>query len=346
MDFIQQLITVGENQQNTIEQLKRVIAEQHKDITELQQQLASLYNYVFYPKLNREKISYEISVKLKNGYRGCENITNRAQGLIVSLTSYPERMYEIKYTLYSLLNQTLKPDMIILWLTEDEFPNREKDIASEITELQNFGLTIKWCKNIKSYKKLIPALNEFPDACIVTADDDLYYDENWLRVLYDAYLKKPEYVHCHRAHRVQISGNTILPYCSWQHEISSCPPSFYNFATGVGGALYPPLNSNIYYKDLTNENLFTELCPSADDIWFWAMEILQGTKVNIVENCKKYSVVNWDREIDLSSETRLGAKNLSGGNDEALVRLVNHYPQIIEILKMVPAEKTADTQAD
>jgi hypothetical protein len=76
------------------------------------------------------------------------------------------------------------------------------------------------------------------------------------------------------------------------------------------------------------------------------MEILQGTKVNIVENCKKYSVVNWDREIGLSSETRLGAKNLSGGNDEALVRLVNHYPQIIEILKMVPAEKTADTQSD
>ncbi len=48
------------------------------------------------------------------------------------------------------------------------------------------GLTIDWCEDIKSYKKLIPTLKKYPDAIIVTADDDLIYDNKWLEQLYNA----------------------------------------------------------------------------------------------------------------------------------------------------------------
>ena len=44
-----------------------------------------------------------------------------------SLTSFPQRMYEIHYTLYSLLTQTIKPAKVILWLGREQFPNLEKD---------------------------------------------------------------------------------------------------------------------------------------------------------------------------------------------------------------------------
>ncbi len=55
-------------------------------------------------------------------------LTNK---IIISLTSFPERMDEIHYALYSLLTQTFKPDMLVLWLGEEQFPNKESDIPEK-----------------------------------------------------------------------------------------------------------------------------------------------------------------------------------------------------------------------
>ena len=38
----------------------------------------------------------------------------RDKKVIVSLTSFPERISELKYTIFSLLNQSFKPDKILL----------------------------------------------------------------------------------------------------------------------------------------------------------------------------------------------------------------------------------------
>ena len=62
-------------------------------------------------------------------------------------------------TIKTLLKQTVKPDKVVLWLAEEQFPQKENELPSELLELQNFGLTIKWCTDIRSYKKLIPAFN-------------------------------------------------------------------------------------------------------------------------------------------------------------------------------------------
>ena len=71
-------------------------------------------------------------------------------------------MYEIHYTLYSLLNQTVKPDEVVLWLAKEQFPNGNDDIPPAVLDLQKNGLTIKWCEDLRSYKKLIPSLKEYP----------------------------------------------------------------------------------------------------------------------------------------------------------------------------------------
>ena len=64
--------------------------------------------------------------------------------LILSLTSFPQRMHDIHFTLYSLLNQTLKPDEIILWLGYNEFSNKENDLPLSVLSLKHNGLTIGW----------------------------------------------------------------------------------------------------------------------------------------------------------------------------------------------------------
>ncbi len=40
-------------------------------------------------------------------------------------------------------------------------------------------------------------IEKYPNAIIVTADDDLYYKKHWLKELYELYVSKPGYVHCH-----------------------------------------------------------------------------------------------------------------------------------------------------
>jgi hypothetical protein len=253
--------------------------------------------------------------------------------LIVSVTSFPQRMYDIHFALYSLLNQTLKPDEIILWLGEDEFPNKEKNLPQNLLSLINNGLTIKWCRDVGSYTKLIPALKEYPDDIIVTADDDVYYPKNILELLYKSYLKEPQYIHCHRAHRITFDNHkNIKKYSEWIRPVSYAEPSFCNFLTGVGGILYPP---KVLYKDVLNEELFLKLSPTADDIWFWAMAVLNNTKINVVkDNIATLRFANYEREFRLSGEITLAQKNIAGGhNDKQLQNIFNHYPNLQNTLK-------------
>lgn len=277
-------------------------------------------------RINKHKILKEIA---NNKIWGL-NTTNRTQQVIVSLTSFPQRMYDIHFCLYSLLNQTLKPDRLILWLAEEEFPNKEKDIPNTVLSFKEKGLEIKWCNNIKSYKKLIPALKEFPNAIIVTADDDIYYPVDWLEKLYNSYQKEPQYIHCHRAHKILFDSNKkILPYKMWEHETYNQQPDYINFFTGAGGVLYPQGCLN---TDVLNEELFTSLAPNADDIWFWAMAVLQGTKIKVVDdNIKQLTYINPERELGLNNEITLCSQNCGNGqNDIQLANVLKQYPQIME----------------
>ena len=178
-------------------------------------------------------------------------ITGDDKDLIVSLTSYPQRMYDIHYTLYSLLNQSVKPGKVILWLSKEEFPNLEADVPQKVLQLKNNGLTINWCTNTFSYKKLIPTLTNFPNNTIVTADDDIYYEKDWLKILVESHKKNSNCIISHRAHKIKfMKDGTIAPYKKWTKKIRNIKPSFLHFLTGAGGVLYP---ANCFYKDVLNE---------------------------------------------------------------------------------------------
>lgn len=253
------------------------------------------------------------------------NIFNK-NGLIVSLTSYPARIGTVNQTIESLLNQTMRVDKVILWLAPEQFPNREKDLPKELLALRDKGLTIDWYHDIKSYKKLIPTLRKYPDAVIITTDDDCLYDSCTIENLYNSYLQKPNYIHCNRAHKIRIENGKIAPYKTWKwfDKITNKTPSFSMFFTGIGGVLYPPhcLNSNVL-----NESEFMLLCPRGDDIWFWANAVLKGTKIKYIDKSIQ------PKNIEGTQETALWLLNLNGGeNDKQIKAVIDKYPQILTIL--------------
>ncbi|MDR1554422.1 MAG: hypothetical protein LBS39_00155, partial [Campylobacteraceae bacterium] len=188
------------------------------------------------------------------------------------------------------------------------------------------GLSIFWCENLKPYNKLIPTLKEYPNSIIITVDDDIYYPKNMLEKLYQAYQKQPNMVHCHRAHRITFKNGQIEPYKNWKFSVEKVNPSFLNFLTGVGGVLYPP---NIFHEDILRKDIFVKLAPNADDIWFWAMTVLNNVKINVVDDCdKKLFCVEDTQEIGLWHE------NLTNGkNDEQLNNIFKYYPQLLKALQ-------------
>lgn len=201
--------------------------------------------------------------------------------IIVSLTSYGRRVNSVVYyTLISILNQTIQPLKIILWLDESW---TEKSLPKKLLALKKYGIEIRFCSNIKSYKKLLPTLQEISDYPIVTIDDDVMYTPYFLESLYNSYLSEPQKIHCtHALAPVMKNSSEFETYVDWP-EFDGKNNNKYIFPIGEGGVLYPP---NSLHKDVNNIELAMSLCPYADDIWFWVMALKNGTQHNIV-NLKK-----------------------------------------------------------
>ena len=274
----------------------------------------------------------ELENKIKNFNQKAVTTNKRDKKLIVSLTSFPERLYDIHFCIYSILNQTIKPDEIVLWLATDQFPNGENDIPQDVLDLKEFGLKIKWCDNIKAYKKLIPALKEYPEDLIVTADDDLFYPENWLELLYEEHKQNPSFIICQRSRKISFNNDnsSLKSYDDWKLNDGEIKQSFFNFSTNGAGSLFPP---HSLYSDVFDKNLFEKLCPNADDVWIWAMAVLNGTKIKGVDNnMKELTYVNLARELNILNEKTLYSSNFDGGNDLQIKNVLNYYPNIMKIL--------------
>lgn len=290
------------------------------------------YFYFKYKKSNVLFLSEKEKNFIYNNFPLGINKEKRGEKIIVSLTTFPSRINEVYFTIYSILNQSCKPDKVILWLTHEEFPNKEVGLPQRLLNLKSYGLEICWCNNIRSYNKLIPTLKLYSNNIILTIDDDIYYDEHMIEYLYKAYLKSDKRtIICHRAHKINFDNNgNIASYNKWDKNIKGLDISYRNLLTGVGGVLYP---SNIFYKDVDNINLIKSICPTADDIWFWAMAVLNNTKICVIENnISNLKYVNLEKQLK-GINTLESINVFANKNDEQIKILIKSYPQIVNIIQ-------------
>lgn len=243
--------------------------------------------------------------------------------LVISLTTYGKRLYDVYLTIESIMQQSMKPNRIVLWLAED-MQNEELPIV--LQKQMSRGLEIKFCKDIKSYKKLIPALHEFPDEIIVTIDDDAFFAFDMLENLYRSYKTAPMQVHANRVHRIKMNGDgTLMKYNDWGYDCKEPGLSMLNFPTGCGGILYPP---NILSEEVLNENAFMELCPRGDDIWFKAMAMLNGVKCQKVRTHDPYLYFN-----DSVQDVALSIGNVDNGENDKQIKAVFDRYDLYKLLK-------------
>ncbi len=196
--------------------------------------------------------------------------------IVISLTSYPKRINDVVFTIRSIMMQSLKPNCVVLWLAKSQFPNGENDLPISLLKLKKYGLLIKWYTDIRSYKKLIPALREYPESIIVTVDDDIFYRRSWLKKLYYGFKTNRNVIWAHRVTKFNFDQNHFYTiaggYDRWPNF------SYLNKLTGCGGVLYPP---HVFDHEVLNEDAFQHLCKTNDDIWFWLMGVKNNVKIGV-----------------------------------------------------------------
>lgn len=191
--------------------------------------------------------------------------------VIVSLTSIPSRLKKLHLVIRSLLNQSYLPEGIVLWLNDE----LKEQIPKDLQQLEGDFFQIRYSPLTCSHRKLIHSLEAFPEATIVTCDDDVMYRQDWLEKLYVCHLQYPEDIIANqcRVIRYDDEGNT-QPYKTWTIKDPSEEEHEFLLPIGCGGVLYPP---GSLLAQATDQSLFLELTPKADDLWFKAMSYLKGT---------------------------------------------------------------------
>ena len=243
--------------------------------------------------------------------------------LTVSLTSYGKRVgNSAPYAIYSILNQTVIPDRIVLNLDKETW--NDNNIPVLLKKLKKNGVTIQFVEDIGPHTKLLPTLSRYPDDVIITVDDDVYYEPDTIEELLNAYQQSDgETVIC-RAGKCLIKDNGRFGRYSEQPDLSVYSDSPFKLPFGFAGVLYPP---HIFSDEVFNVELIKRLCPKADDIWFGVTELHEGIRVDYLENSSwKETSIDRNEEFNPSVSNALYIKNdLDGQNDVQWTALMDHY---------------------
>ncbi len=246
--------------------------------------------------------------------------------VIVTLTTFGQRLFDVYLAIESIMQGSLRPNRIILWLAEDM---RDQVLPITLQKQMARGLEIEYTPDTRSYKKLLPTLEKYPDAVCVTIDDDLIYNFDLLENLVNAYNDAPDCIHACRVHHIKVDNNGFpIPYNDWDWCAGSKEASKFNFATGGGGTLYPPHCMSPHVSD---KDAYTRLAPLADDVWFYAMALLNGYRVK-----KCFTRSNSGEEYIQNESVQsisLNASNVAGGKNDEQIRAVFEKYGIYDILK-------------
>ena len=244
----------------------------------------------------------------------------RVPRIVASLTSYPERIDAIAPVLESLLAQTHKPDLLILWLSLDQFPSELADLPSNILSFRKRGVDIRFRSgDLRSHKKYRYVLEEYPEDILITFDDDIIYPRDAVEVLWHSYLKHPDCVSALRVHHMRFDeAGYPLPYCEWGFESSEYvdEPRMDLFATTGAGTLFPP---HCMHDAALDDEGAMECCPNADDVWLKLMQTMAGTPVVLSEEQRGI------KTIAETAHTGLWRGNVrKGGNDAQMMKAIDY----------------------
>ena len=312
------------------------------------------YNLKLYNDIIREKVI--ISNETKDYFLHTINKNKISDNtLLVSMTSYPGRIYGISEVFFSLLNQSADPTsyQCFLTLAKEEFINGDKDLPKKIQKLIiNGWIKIIWYHNIYSHKKLMPILQLYPENDILIVDDDIIRTNKFIEIFQKEHRLYPTDIICgtfmynfdKNMEMRRLIGYTGM-HCREMNPVPNIIFQTARPANGVGGVLYP--KHTFSDKRFFNESLYMSLSPTSDESWQYTFNIIENrilrqtsiiidNSVNVVEgsqqmesclykiNKDKYSLIN-EELISLFPEFKI---NHEERQKKIIVSLTSYKPRL------------------
>lgn len=103
--------------------MKNYVSKKNYMISKIKRLLYRWNNHISqdYRQIQKNEISRALMDVLATIDKNIGVDKNSEHKLVVSLTTFGERIFTVHKTIESLMLQTLKPNHIVLWLAEDEF---------------------------------------------------------------------------------------------------------------------------------------------------------------------------------------------------------------------------------
>lgn len=243
--------------------------------------------------------------------------------VIIALTSYPGRISKVCKVIESLCRQQVCAEKIILYLSVEEFPEREGNLPKELLiMLGQSGFSIQWVEgNLKSHKKYFYALQTYRDDIVITVDDDVIYARTLISDLLSGYKKYPKAISARRTRMITRDGEYLAKYNDWDNydgEFGNIPRVDL-CAIGVGGVLYPPACTSDRWFD---KKSITAFAGKQDDLWLKFNEILENIPVVYIKPTED------DVNIESLQDTTLYMENRAGANDVSINNLTEWLREI------------------
>jgi hypothetical protein len=231
----------------------------------------------------------------------------------VSLTSWGPRLTDLPLVLISLLQQSVFPSAIYVWLSVDDRNSLDQFL---INRFSSYGVHFETCDNLGPHTKWLPIIERGATEPFVICDDDILYPRRWLESLiredrFDAYVGS-------RCHKIKYDSNGYpLPYSNWEHDIAwDGSSSDHTFVTACAGAVIHPGRIGSEFRD---RKRIMGHAPKADDIWIKAAHAAAGVP------CYKTRFSFPCLEIPGTGATSLMQTNVDAGGNDRQLSAVKHW---------------------
>jgi len=249
------------------------------------------------------------------------NTDPREKFVIASLTSFPARIEYVHLAIKSLMLQSYKPDRIILWLANEQFPDRK--LPQNLLDLQKFGLEIQWCDDLYGHKKYYYCIKaQKANEVVITFDDDILYPVDCIKRLMEKHREFPGCLVCERAQAHKDAKRENMENPGRWAVISNvgCNTPSYGLNPSPGGGCLIPYSA--FYKDAYDENKIRELAYKNDDLWYMFMAAENGTRIVKTRKYHKiFTLIQGSQTVQMATENVLGNKNVA-----VMERLAKEYP--------------------
>lgn len=271
--------------------------------------------------VRKERLEWSAYHSIEQGTTS-SNVSDKS--VVISLKSYGKRILTVHRIIECLFQQSVKVNKIVLYIGDNEYQSIDQ-LPIVLQKQASRGLDIRFVRDQLSYTKLLPALKEFPDATIITVDDDIYYPVNMVERLLQAHKKYPTSI-CSLVNRTLSfsSSGEIGEYNQFPFLTVSAEDEQSNkiIPEGFGGVLYPP---HSFTDEVFNEEVFMRLAPTADDLWFKAMSLLSQTPVVKVHSFFDF-LDEFIPDEDVQDIALNNQNQLEGDlNNQQLKALFDHY---------------------